>query len=242
MKGQKTYAKAQALMSQIGLTIKPETYVSFTKKCTIIDPEYGEWQTHPARVWKHKAKHPKRSVVDRSRNSRLSVEYINSELAKRGIELVSPEYKARSTKYIFRDFEYGEWEADFSNVFYNKSNHPDRAQKNRALSCNRRQIIKHWRTGVDLVAVGSYEVFVVSLLNDFKIDYTWQCCFKLNNGTRYYIDMYLPECDMYVEIKGMMRPDWVEKWTIFEEQYPNIKKTVWGYEDMVKSGYKKGRK
>jgi hypothetical protein len=47
---------------------------------------------------------------------------------------------------------------------------------------------------------------------------------------------------MYVEIKGMMRPDWVEKWTIFEEQYPNIKKTVWGYEDMVKSGYKKGRK
>ena len=50
-----------------------------------------------------------------------------------------------------------------------------------------------------------------------------KCIFKLSNEKLYICDFYLPELDMYIEMKGYLRPDAKEKLELFKKDYPNIK-------------------
>jgi hypothetical protein len=233
------FDKAQELLSTLGLSIKKETYVSFGRKCTLIDKEYGEWEAVPSSVFKRKGKHPKRASSLLGQSKKLTEQEINEVLKDRNISIIFKTYLNASKKATFVDPEYGEWSASFLNVVYNKSSHPARGQVNRSLSTNRRVVMKHWRTDQNLVCVGSYECFFVEWLNKNKIDFKWQVCFNLSNGKRYFIDCYLPEFDIYLELKGREMPDWKEKWQVFTTDYLGIKASVIRLKDLQQLGYVK---
>jgi len=83
-------------------------------------------------------------------------------------------------------------------------------------------VLKHWKTGKKLFCKGSYEVRVVSFLNFNKIDFNWQIPIKLLNSKRLYIcDLYLPDSDVYIEIKGCWRGPSRSKWLEFKHKFPN---------------------
>ena len=45
--------------------------------------------------------------------------------------------------------------------------------------------------------------------------------FTMTSGKVYICDCYLPERDLYIEIKGYFRKDAKEKWDWFHKEYPN---------------------
>lgn len=45
--------------------------------------------------------------------------------------------------------------------------------------------------------------------------------FKLSNNKHYCPDFYLPEFDMYIEIKGFLQQDDIDKMNLFKNNYPN---------------------
>ena len=47
--------------------------------------------------------------------------------------------------------------------------------------------------------------------------------FRLSNGTRYVPDFYLPEHDLYIEVKGWLNDNNKEKYKLFRDDYPDIK-------------------
>ncbi len=89
-----------------------------------------------------------------------------------------------------------------------------------ARSQSRTTIKFHWKTGEELVCQGGYEVKIVDYFNNNKIDYLWQPkTFQLSKTT-YRPDLYLVKQDVWVEIKGYMRPDAQEKWNEFKSMFP----------------------
>ncbi len=85
-----------------------------------------------------------------------------------------------------------------------------------ARSSNNYSIHYHWLTGEELVCVGSYEEQVVYYLNNLRINYLWQPkVFTLSTGKTYRPDFYLVDQNLWVEIKGWMRKDALEKWNEF---------------------------
>jgi len=83
-------------------------------------------------------------------------------------------------------------------------------------------ILYHWKTSEEIICIGSYEVAVVDYWNEHKIDYIWHPDpFVMPNDKRYFIDAYLPDKDIYVEIKGYFRKDALEKWEWFHKEHPN---------------------
>lgn len=103
--------------------------------------------------------------------------------------------------------------------------HPDIALRN-ARAQNRTTIKHHWKTNEELVCQGSYEAKTVDYLNNNKVDYLWQPrIFQLSKST-YRPDLYLVQQDVWVEIKGYMRPDAQEKWDEFKKQFPTAE--LWG--------------
>lgn len=234
---QVSFEEAQKRLAGLNIGIKKDTYVGFTNKCVLIDPVYGEWVTKPTIVFYSNTRHPNRAKAEYISPNKLTEEQINKKLEDRNIQLKSGTYRGMDSVATFIDLEFGEWTASALNVICNKSNHPERGQRNKSLSQNRRAIFKHWKTGQDLICVGSYECYFVEMLNFYKIDFDWQVCFKLNNGKRYYIDCFIKEFDVYVEIKGQVREDWICKWNLFKLNYPTIKSYVVGYDCLRAIGY-----
>ena len=79
----------------------------------------------------------------------------------------------------------------------------------------------HWKTDIEIVCRCSYELFFVRLLNELKVDFDWQIPIILDNGTVYWVDSYLPELDIWIEVKGCWWPKGKEKWELFHEKHPN---------------------
>jgi hypothetical protein len=91
-----------------------------------------------------------------------------------------------------------------------------------AIQQTRSQQVLHWKTRRYVVCVGSYEVAVVTHLNHLRINYEWQPrAFPMPNGRTYRPDLYLPDLDLWIEIKGYFRKDAQAKWTWFHDAYPN---------------------
>jgi hypothetical protein len=88
-------------------------------------------------------------------------------------------------------------------------------------------VLRHWYSNEDIVCVGSYERLVVEYLNSNRIDYLWQVqTFALppdesGNRATYRPDLYLPDRNIWVEIKGFFRGDALDKWEWFHANYPN---------------------
>lgn len=87
---------------------------------------------------------------------------------------------------------------------------------------NRIFILKHWFSQEEILCKGTWEKQVVEWLNRNKIDYNFHPqCFYVNENSRYTPDLYLPDRDLWVEIKGYFRKDAEEKWNWFHKEYPN---------------------
>lgn len=97
-------------------------------------------------------------------------------------------------------------------------------------------ILKHWKTNEDLLVRASFEWAVVKYLNKHKIDFKWQIPFYLNINNKnvlYICDLYLPERDLYVEIKGCFKSEMNRiKWEEFHKLYKNSE--IWFSKDVEK--------
>ena len=93
--------------------------------------------------------------------------------------------------------------------------------KKQAKSQNNSTILYHWKTGEELICRASYEPKVIAHLNKNKIDFDFQIPFDMPNKQRYFIDLYLKEQDLWIEIKGYKRPKNMEKWYWFHSEHPN---------------------
>jgi len=100
-----------------------------------------------------------------------------------------------------------------------------------AKSSNKSTVKFHWKTNEELVCQGSYEAKTVDYLNFHKINFEWQpktfeiptdvICNPTGKSTSYRPDLFLPDCNLWVEIKGLMRPDAQIKWDWFKSIHPN---------------------
>lgn len=98
---------------------------------------------------------------------------------------------------------------------------PELAMKS-AKKQNNSYTLRHWFSQEDIVCVGSWEKKVVEYFNNNRIDYLWHPqTFTMPDGHTYTPDCYLPDRDMWIEIKGYMRPDAEENWKWFQSEYPN---------------------
>jgi len=70
-------------------------------------------------------------------------------------------------------------------------------------------------------------------LNKNKIDFNWQPqVFLMPNDKTYTPDFYLPDQNLWIEIKGYFRKDALEKWEWFHKNYFNSE--LWNKEKLVK--------
>jgi hypothetical protein len=90
-----------------------------------------------------------------------------------------------------------------------------------AKSSNNSSILYQWKTKEEIICVGSYEKKTIEYFNDNKIDFDWQIKFDMPDGKKYFVDAYLKESDIYIEIKGYFRKDAEKKWNWFHKEYPN---------------------
>lgn len=106
----------------------------------------------------------------------------------------------------------------------------------RAKKCNNAYIRYHWKTGEEIVCVGSYEMLTVEYLNLNKINYEWQpFAFTLSKGNTYRPDVFFPETNLWVEIKGRFYEDAMEKWEEFHRDIkPNSE--LWDYKKLKEMG------
>lgn len=82
----------------------------------------------------------------------------------------------------------------------------------------------------------SYEVAYALYLDEHKIKWIYEPPpFELGD-TSYIPDFYLPEYDIYIEIKGYMRKDAEYKLKLFKETYPTIHLDILTRNDLVNMG------
>lgn len=159
-------------------------------------------------------------------------------------------YSNTIKKARFIDKQHGEWWATPNNILNGRS-HPNREREKIQETCMMRYgvkhshqnkdiyskvlksiktacHIKHWKTGETVVCRGSYERKVVDWLNENQINFEWQLPFTTPIKTKskkiksvYWIDIFLPEKKLYIEIKGYMRKHSEKKWNWFHKTYPN---------------------
>lgn len=93
---------------------------------------------------------------------------------------------------------------------------------NAAKKANHSTVSYNWKTGDNIICVGSYEKKVTDYLNNSMIEYMWQPkTFTMDDGRTYRPDMYLVKEDIWVEIKGYFWGDALEKWRWFSSKYKN---------------------
>jgi len=56
----------------------------------------------------------------------------------------------------------------------------------------------------------------------------------MSTGNKYYVDLYLPEKNIFIEIKGYMREKNKVKWEWFHQEYPNSE--LWNQEKLKEMG------
>jgi hypothetical protein len=103
---------------------------------------------------------------------------------------------------------------------------------------------KHWKTEEELVCQGGYESKTVDYLNINKINFNWQpetfnipldvIKTKKGNEVTYRPDFYLPDQDVWVEIKGYMRGDAQVKWDWFKSEHPTAE--LWNQKKLEEMG------
>ena len=154
---------------------------------------------------------------------------------------LSLEYKNAHTKLLWECHLGHKWDAIYSDI-QQGCWCPECGYLTAAKNSNNGGIIFHWKTGEELVWTASYERKVVDYLNKSMIEFLWQpktfiTPIKTNKGDKfstYRPDLYLSDQDLWIEIKGYMRPVSKEKWNWFHEAYPNSE--LWNKNKLIELG------
>jgi hypothetical protein len=206
------------------LTLDESTYKTVMIKCRFIDKDYGDWWAVPNNVFCLKQSHPARTKEKRRQTNlrKFGHEYAsqNKNIQEKRKQTCLEKY---GCEYFFQNQQIKErikqTMIEKYGVEYPYQN-PDIAQK-MARSQHTSTVLQHWKTKEEIVCVGGYEPKVVQHFNDKQIDFVWQICFDMPSGKKYFVDCYLPEQDLYIEIKGYMRPHSKLKWDWFHSTHPN---------------------
>ncbi len=81
--------------------------------------------------------------------------------------------------------------------------------------------ISYWKTGESIPWRGSWERKTIEHFNQNQIDFSWQIEFTMPDGRKYFCDFYIPNRNLYIEVKGRFIRDAEEKWDWFHKKYPN---------------------
>jgi hypothetical protein len=106
----------------------------------------------------------------------------------------------------------------------------DRIRHKAAQSHRRAYTLVHWKTGVPLTCVGSYEVAFVGWANHHRIDFAWQVKVSTALLTRhgkqatYTVDAFIKSGEFagtWIEVKGWLNGATATKWEWFHAQHPH---------------------
>lgn len=206
----KSFTDLKLILNKMPKKIKiiTKTYKGTGKLAVFLDKDFGYYKALPGDVLKGKGSHPKRSSLNKSLRWQ--------EWAKTGRE--NEIIKKRKNTLLKK---YGVDNPSKKLEFSLKA----------ARSMNSSSIALHWKTSEELVCVGSYEKIVVDYLNEKKINFDWQpAVFQLANDLTFRPDMYLPDYNMWVEIKGFSREDFKIKWQEFIKIQPNS--VIWSAKEI----------
>lgn len=237
-------------------------YQTNKDKVRFIDKDYGEfWQRLDVIVYGASCGHPKRGRESLVKSSRKDIEWVKNEIKKKwGSEIILKDETYIGINYTATFCQNGlEWEsrpflvirghghpilgkAKAENTMLERygvrkpTQHKPFLLK-AAKNLNKSVKLSHWKTGEELSCTSSYEYAVVSELNKQQIDFDWQIPFDLiidNKSYVYYIDLYLKDRNIYVEIKGFFRDGNLsqKKWEIFHEKYKNSE--IWFLDEVKK--------
>jgi hypothetical protein len=229
------------------VTLDETTYVNTLTKCRFVDKEYGEWWVLPYKILNRYDGHPARKqekkrqtcLVKYGCEHPLQNKDIKEKIKQTNLEKYGCEHPLQN-KNIQEKYKqtcldkYGHECPLYSKYIQEKrkktclekygceyaSQNAYMAQK-AARSQATSTVLKHWKTNEDVVCQAGWEPKVVQYFNDNKIDFIWQICFDMPNGKKYFVDAYLPEQDLYVEIKGYMREKNKLKFDWFCSQHSN---------------------
>lgn len=177
---------------------------------------------------------------------KLTLEHVEKFLLTKNIQLLSKEYINSKTKLEYKcsvcNFV---WFTTFSSIKNNSRGCPKCSVEKRKQTClknlgvewptqnkevrlkcaksaNKIIELKHWFSNETISCQGSYEVKVVKFYNKNQIAFLWQPqTFTIPDGRTYTPDCYLPDQDLWIEIKGRWYDDALEKWEWFHKEYPN---------------------
>jgi hypothetical protein len=108
------------------LTIDFPTFKKSTYKARFIDSEYGEFWIVPYAVFRGQ-NHPKRGKKNAISKKKLSIDSIKSRLPEH-LKIIDNTYVNASSKCMFIDSIYGQFEARPTVILQGKSEHPNRAK------------------------------------------------------------------------------------------------------------------
>jgi len=241
------------------VTIKESTYTSVDERAVFIDKELGEWSALPGHVFSGYG-HPKRKGNTRRIKIKEVKEKLIEKYGDL-ITIDESTYERCSKKARFLDKEFGEWWQYPKDVLHRGTCHPKRSKINKmttnmlkygcvnpaqnkeislriAMKLQTTTIKIHWKTGEQLVCQAGWEPKIVDYLNQNKIDFLWQpktfetpITTKAGNKSTYRPDLFLTEQNIWVEIKGYMRPHSKLKWEWFHSENPNSE--IWGEEKLI---------
>jgi hypothetical protein len=209
------------------------SYTGTAKQARFIDVEHGEWAAWVSNVLRGHG-HPKRG---RQNGQETCVERygVNTPLArgelrekieqgwveKYGVNnpLGAQEVIARRNQTMVE--RYG---------VVNPQQIPE-VQQRSARTRRNSTVLKHWKTGRDVVCSASYELAVVSWLNKTFTDFEWQLPISIPTdaspivaGRTYFIDLHVlsgVHSGKYVEIKGSWQREMQRaKWDWFRATHP----------------------
>lgn len=238
------------------VSLDRESYYSKGYRCRFIDIEYGEFFTSIKHLLNGHG-HRRRGILKHSATRILQIDDVKKRLLDvhgNDIVIIEETYIGMYKNATFVHIKYGEWQATPNNVITHKSSHP-LGGKERAIETSLLKYgvkipiqnediykkvqkslwntvtLKHWKDGRDILCRASYEFAIINKLNEMKIDYSAQIKFILNNDIVYYCDLYLPNEDRYIEIKGRF---WSErsknKWIEFHKKFENSE--IWYDKDV----------
>jgi hypothetical protein len=240
------------------ITCDENSYINMRTRCTFIDAEYGEWHAIPGNIVRG-MKHPQRALLQRAKSSTYTQEEIQTKLDEvhQYKVKIKEQYMGIGIKCLFEDIEYGEFYAIPLNVLRG-TGHIKRAVKRRKETSQKnwgcdhpmqhekifkKQLksmrtshrILHWKTGKKLVCANRWELATCKWLNEKQIDYHWQPkAFKMPNGSTYRPDLYIPDRDLWVDIKGWYPEAWRFKCEWFKSIMPNFE--LWFKDNLVQLG------
>lgn len=237
--------------------IDESTYIDVRKDARFIDKEYGEFWAAPYYIYTYKARHPivGKQTQGGARNSETYIKNRLKEIYGDEVIIDWDTYKTMNVKAKFIHSKHGEWWATPSNVLRGHSHKKDRVKKTRetflkkygvpnamqnrevllkSIKSKRQKVILiHWKTQKEVLCNCSYEYAVINKLNELKIDYEIQIQFHLEElNCKYFMDLYVKDWNLYVEIKGRPYEDGILKFETFHKKYPNSE--IWGIDKISK--------